>query len=1004
MSDMNQGVDALEISKIIAPEIKFDEFYQIIESLAASENLTHVLEIGSSAGGGSTEAFVRGLSRNPHHPNLYCIEISKPRFKVLKETYADKVFVHCYNRSTVTVEDFPPPEAISAFYEAEDSGLKKFPLELVQSWRLQDIQYVRDAGVEAGAIEQIKLDHGVDKFDMVLIDGSEFTGTVEYEKVRGARLILLDDTHTFKCWDVRRQLLADPAYEIIADNQMLRNGFSAFRRRPLGKVPCESLPIHFFTIVLNGEPFIRYHEHVFSELPFGWHWHIVEGVADLKHDTAWSIAGGGKISASIHDNGRSNDGTSAYLDDLARRFPENVTIYRKPPGVFWDGKKEMVNAPLPNIDQACLLWQVDNDELWTLEQIKTVHRMFADNPDRHAARYWCWYYVGPDKIISTRYNYAQNPEQEWLRTWRFVPGAIWDAHEPPILVRTEGEGAEARKLDIAGQNPFTHDEMERAGVVFHHFAYATPAQLSFKEQYYGYKGATEMWRNLNEQTGPVLLKHYFAWVSDNTMVDSPAFYGVEPLARPDAATGAWHFDGRGVVNPKAGKNARIVVDGIFWQYLSSGIGRVWENMLSEWVKSGYIDNVVVLDRAGTAPRLPGVHYWSIARHDYAHTARDSQYLEQVCRQLGADLFVSTYYSSPLETPSFFSGYDMIPEMLKYPMDDETWEEKRRSILHASAHSMISSNSAKDLEHLYPEIARGSTHVVYVGAADVFAPPAEETIEAFKMAHDLVGKPYVVMVGERLGYHGHKNGLLAVKALAQIPAAQRPILVCVGGHEMIEPALLQAGAGVEFRRMKLSDADLVACYGGAHAVLYPSLYEGFGMPPLEGMACGTPAIVCRNSSLPEVVGEAGIYVDENDPSDMARTILSLYDSGVRADLIQKGKAQAASFSFHRMAEEMAKALDETIVKLDRREVPRPGPAWKELRAMQRAMQEQGLSIASARVDTSADGANSRAGAMHVAHSQALQNALSEMAAMRNSPFWKLRDVIVAALRKAGLRNR
>src|SRR5215469_14806333 len=77
----------------------------------------------------------------------------------------------------------------------------------------------------------------------------------------------------------------------------------------------DALPIHFFTIVLNGEPFIRYHEEVFRRLTMPWHWHVIEGVALLRHDTAWSLAGGGHIPADFHDRGRSRDGTSAYLDE-----------------------------------------------------------------------------------------------------------------------------------------------------------------------------------------------------------------------------------------------------------------------------------------------------------------------------------------------------------------------------------------------------------------------------------------------------------------------------------------------------------------------------------------------------------------------------------------------------------------------------------------------------------------------------------------------------------------
>ena len=204
--------------------------------------------------------------------------------------------------------------------------------------------------------------------------------------------------------------------------------------------PGEDLPVHFFTIVLNGEPFIRYHETMLAKLPFRWHWHVVEGVAALRHDTAWSTATGGRVTDDIHRDGRSNDGTSEYLDDLARRFPGQVTIHRKPPGEFWDGKKEMVNAPLPAIDEECLLWQMDADELWTVDQVAEMRRLFIAQPERGAAYYWCWYFVGPGQVISTRFNYAQNPGQEWLRTWRFRPGDHWAAHEPPTLVRPRPEG------------------------------------------------------------------------------------------------------------------------------------------------------------------------------------------------------------------------------------------------------------------------------------------------------------------------------------------------------------------------------------------------------------------------------------------------------------------------------------------------------------------------------------------------------------------------------------
>ena len=154
------------------------------------------------------------------------------------------------------------------------------------------------------------------------------------------------------------------------------------------------LPIHFFTIVLNGEPFIRYHLDVLRELPFRWHWHVVEGVASLVHDTAWSLAGDGHVDPGAHEGGLSIDGTTAYLDEIAAADPDRISVYRPPEG-FWDGKREMVSAPLANIREECLLWQVDADELWTAEQIARMRDLFIEQPERTAAYYWCDYFVGP---------------------------------------------------------------------------------------------------------------------------------------------------------------------------------------------------------------------------------------------------------------------------------------------------------------------------------------------------------------------------------------------------------------------------------------------------------------------------------------------------------------------------------------------------------------------------------------------------------------------------------
>ena len=111
------------------------------------------------------------------------------------------------------------------------------------------------------------------------------------------------------------------------ENYIAVPGQTAVRQDPVA----DTLPVHFFTIVSNGEPFIRHHIEVFSQLPFLWHWHIIEGVADLKHaHIQLEFTFGGRITDELHRNGLSNDGTAEYLNDLVKQYPENITVYRKP--------------------------------------------------------------------------------------------------------------------------------------------------------------------------------------------------------------------------------------------------------------------------------------------------------------------------------------------------------------------------------------------------------------------------------------------------------------------------------------------------------------------------------------------------------------------------------------------------------------------------------------------------------------------------------------------------
>jgi hypothetical protein len=228
MADQKTPPSGLDL--LIAPEIRRDRFARAIEAIGATEGVRHILEIGASAGEGSTEAWVRGALRNPQRPTLHCIEVSIPRFAALVERWRAYDFVRCYNLSSVPVERFPDEEEVALFHREVRSKLRNVRLEKVLGWLRQDIAYLREHDLSTDGIRRIRAQHGIATFDAVLIDGSEFTGKAELEETYGARFLLLDDIRSFKNWETYRRLKDDPAYRLVTRSRWTRNGFAVFER------------------------------------------------------------------------------------------------------------------------------------------------------------------------------------------------------------------------------------------------------------------------------------------------------------------------------------------------------------------------------------------------------------------------------------------------------------------------------------------------------------------------------------------------------------------------------------------------------------------------------------------------------------------------------------------------------------------------------------------------------------------------------------------------------
>jgi hypothetical protein len=223
----------MTITTIIPPEVKDDEFYYALQSLAKKTNLRTFLEIGSSSGGGTTEALVTGIRTREDKKlvKLFCMELSRPRFFNLANAYANDSFLIPYNLSSVALNKFPSVDEVTHFYQTVKTNLNQYPLTDVLEWLASDIQYITDNCLDIDGIEFIKEANKIDYFDMVLIDGSAFTGEKELCMTLGAKIIALDDVNDIKCYNGYTMLLNNSSYKLITRNLTLRNGFAIFERR-----------------------------------------------------------------------------------------------------------------------------------------------------------------------------------------------------------------------------------------------------------------------------------------------------------------------------------------------------------------------------------------------------------------------------------------------------------------------------------------------------------------------------------------------------------------------------------------------------------------------------------------------------------------------------------------------------------------------------------------------------------------------------------------------------
>ena len=374
---------------------------------------------------------------------------------------------------------------------------------------------------------------------------------------------------------------------------------------------------------------------------------------------------------------------------------------------------------------------------------------------------------------------------------------------------------------------------------------------------------------------------------------------------------------------------KLLVDGVFFQLAQSGIARVWSALLPRLAGNRDLD-IVLLDR-GNAPNLEGTRRIAFPAYNGKSTAANSFLIEQIGMDFGADVFISTYYTTPVTIPSVLLIYDMIPELFGFDMSNRIWQEKEVAIAYARRFVCISKNTQADFLRLHPEIPADRTAVAHCGVdTQIFYPRPPVEVEKFRREHNL-DRPYYLFVGSSEQHKGYKNAGIFFETLKRTRDASVDVL-CVGGEPEIQPALIEAlPSGVRLRHCNLSDDALACAYSGSEALVFSSLYEGFGLPIIEAFASGCPVVTTPHGSLGEVAGDAAEFISGRDVAEMSRALDAVRNPLRRAELVSRGRSRASTFSWDAMAERLQENL--AAVAVERSKAKQFFAEWKRLRNIQ-----------------------------------------------------------------------
>ncbi|MDL1898249.1 glycosyltransferase family 4 protein [Anaerolineae bacterium CFX7] len=346
---------------------------------------------------------------------------------------------------------------------------------------------------------------------------------------------------------------------------------------------------------------------------------------------------------------------------------------------------------------------------------------------------------------------------------------------------------------------------------------------------------------------------------------------------------------------------RVIWDKTFTRHNQAGTRAYTQNLYRALAATGCVELQQIHNARAPKPSSAASNLWWLARG-----------LEQALNARAPALFHAAAYLGPRRAPCPMIVNVFDATTLTYPQyQDWKWRAYARFVIphtvrHAAAVITLTEHARGEITRAY-QVAPERVHIVAPGIGAEFQPPTDADALARLRAQYGLGENFLLHLGEA---NGRKNIPALIAAFAQLRADFPQLtLVLAGPHIPTADAVTQAIrahgiANAVTRLGYVPQADVPLLYGGARAFVYASKLEGFGMPPLEALACGTPVVAAPNPPMPEVLGDAVCWAENDSPAALASAMRRVLTNQALVEQLRvQGIARARAFTWERAARQV-----------------------------------------------------------------------------------------------------